>query len=58
MAVENIEEQCRRQRENVRRNAVESLKTPDYGRLLRRMEEQLHREQETFENIKTACSRN
>jgi len=52
VAVENIEEQCRRQRENVRRNVVESLKTPDYGRLLRRMEEQLHREQETFENIK------
>lgn len=52
VAVENIEEQCRRKREDVRRNVVDSMKSPDYGRLLRRMEEQLHREQETFENLK------
>ena len=36
----------------MRRNVVDSVKSPDYGRLLRRMEEQLHREQETFENLK------
>ncbi len=52
VAVENIEEQCRRQRENVRRNVVDSMKSPDYGRLLRRMEKQLHREQDTFESLK------
>lgn len=52
VAVDNIEEQCRRQRDHVRRNVVDSVKTPDYGRLLGRMEEQLHREQEIFASLK------
>ncbi len=52
VAVENIGEECRRQRENVRRNVIESLNSADYVKLLNRMEEQLHREQDIFENLK------
>ncbi|RJX25496.1 MAG: hypothetical protein C4554_07260 [Dethiobacter sp.] len=52
VAVENIEEQCWKQRESIRRNVLESLNSKEYGRLLLRMEEQLHREQEIFESLK------
>ncbi len=52
VAVEGIEEECRRQREHVRRNVIESLGSTDYLKLLRRMEEQLQREQEIFDNLK------
>jgi len=52
VAVENLEEQCRKQRESVRRNVLESLSSREYERLLGRMEEQLHREQEIFASLK------
>lgn len=52
VAVENLEEQCRKQRESVRRNVLDSLNSREYERLLGRMEEQLHREQEIFESLK------
>lgn len=52
VAVEGIEEECKRQREHVRRNVIESLNSSDYGKLLKRMEEQLQQEQDIFDNLK------
>ncbi len=52
IAVEGIENECRRQRENVRRNVIDALKSDQYSRLSSRMEEQLQQEQEVFDNLK------
>lgn len=52
VAVEGIEEECKRQREHVRRNVIESLNSTDYMKLLTRMDEQLQREQDIFDNLK------
>ncbi len=52
VAVEGIEDECRRQREHVRRNVIESLGSTDYMKLLKRMEEQLQREQDIFDNLR------
>jgi len=52
VAVEGIEEECKRQREHVRRNVIESLNSADYAKLLKRMEEQLQQEQDIFDNLK------
>lgn len=52
IAVEGIESECRRQREQIRRNVIDALNSDQYDRLSSRMEEQLQQEQEVFDNLK------